>query len=462
MSVHGFLPKNNGTPLYLQLKEALVNDIKFGKFENMQKLPSRRKLSRELNLSATTINNAYQALVDEGYAVTVDRSGFFVKSPFNDIVENDFIWEKNNVYTYNFSYNNCDSSALKDIHLKLFDKISQEPEYIDQITRHGNKRGEKDFRTALTKYLYEQRGISCSINEIFLGAGIQYLLTVLVMTLGMDKVYGFENPTDYKMYIWLKNLGLDIRLINISAEKPINPVELDAAGIDVMFVMPDNQLPTGRRMRADERWKLAEWCKKRGKYIVEVSTDGSLCYADEKPSSIYSLSNGYDVIYLESFEYTLSSNTKASFMVLPEGMIEDITDRLVSYSPLVTITEQRIYQIMINSGKMNKIIRHNNKIMGKKRQFLIDRVKSSKLGKNLKMTNHESGMNMLGLLDSPLSGAELTQAAFDKGVKIFEMNKFLLSPNPEIEHNAFVFGYAGLSIDDIDSAVSVLEQVWLR
>ncbi len=41
----------------------------------------------------------------------------------------------------------------------------------------------------------------------FLGAGIQYLLTVVVMILGTDKVYGFENPTDYKMFIWLKNLG---------------------------------------------------------------------------------------------------------------------------------------------------------------------------------------------------------------------------------------------------------------
>ncbi len=461
MSLPGFLPKNNGTPLYLQLKEALVNDIKLGKFENMQKLPSRRKLSRELNLSTTTINNAYQALVDEGYAVTVDRSGFFVKSPFNDIVENDFIWEKNNVYTYNFSYNNCDSTALKDINLKLFDKISQEPEYIEQITRHGNKRGEKDFRTALTKYMYEQRGISCSIKDIFLGAGIQYLLTVLVMTLGMDKVYGFENPTDYKMYIWLKNLGVDIKLINISVGKPITPTELDAAGIDVMFVMPENQLPTGRRMHIGERVKLADWCKKRGKYIVEVATDGNLCHTDKKFSSLYSLSGGQNIIYLESFEYTLTSNTKASFMVLPSGMIETVTNRLEAYSPLVTITEQCIYQNIINSGKLNKIIKYNNKIMGRKRNFLIERVKNSRLGNCLKMINHESGMNMLGLLNSTMSGAELTQAAFDKGVKIFEMNKFLLSPNPEIEHNAFVFGYAGLSMEDIDSAVSLLEQVWI-
>lgn len=52
--------------------------------------------------------------------------------------------------------------------------------------------GELEFRSAISKFLYNRRNIDCSVSDIFLGAGIQYLLTVAVMILGTDKVYGFE------------------------------------------------------------------------------------------------------------------------------------------------------------------------------------------------------------------------------------------------------------------------------
>ena len=120
MSIYSFIKKNNGIPLYVQVKQAFINDINTGKLENMQKLPSRRNLAKDLNLSTTTINNAYQALVDEGYVITIDRSGFYVKS--NDIQYgeyDDVPWESNTDYTYNFSYNNCEISNLDDTYSKM-------------------------------------------------------------------------------------------------------------------------------------------------------------------------------------------------------------------------------------------------------------------------------------------------------------------------------------------------------
>ena len=196
MSIYSFIKKNNGIPLYVQVKQAFINDINTGKLENMQKLPSRRNLAKDLNLSTTTINNAYQALVDEGYVITIDRSGFYVKS--NDIQYgeyDDVPWESNTDYTYNFSYNNCEISNLDDTYSKMLTKYIQANDF-SSFYMHGNKRGELEFRSAISRFLYNRRNIDCSVSDIFLGAGIQYLLTVVVMILGTDKVYGFENPTD--------------------------------------------------------------------------------------------------------------------------------------------------------------------------------------------------------------------------------------------------------------------------
>ena len=45
-----------------------------------------------------------------------------------------------------------------------------------------------------------------------------------------------------------KNLGLDIRLVDIDLDNGFKCDKLDELGIDVMFVMPENQLPTGHCM----------------------------------------------------------------------------------------------------------------------------------------------------------------------------------------------------------------------
>ena len=226
MSMYSFIAKNSKVPLFVQLKMAIINDIKTGKYENMQKLPSRRVLAKELGLSTTTVNNAYQALVDEGYAITIDRSGFFVKSNIHIEEYDDIVWEKNKNCSYNFSYNNCETININTILLKSFERQLRNNKFSD-LSRHGNKRGEMDFRIAIAKFLRNRRNINCQISDIFLGAGLQYLLTVIVMIFGRDKVYGFENPTDHKMYIWLKNLGVDIRLVDVTLTSPLTPEAME-------------------------------------------------------------------------------------------------------------------------------------------------------------------------------------------------------------------------------------------
>lgn len=458
MSMYSFIAKNSKVPLFVQLKMAIINDIKTGKYENMQKLPSRRVLAKELGLSTTTVNNAYQALVDEGYAITIDRSGFFVKSNIHIEEYDDIVWEKNKNCSYNFSYNNCETININTILLKSFERQLRNNKFSD-LSCHGNKRGEMDFRIAIAKFLRNRRNINCQISDIFLGAGLQYLLTVIVMIFGRDKVYGFENPTDHKMYIWLKNLGVNIRLVDVSLTSPLTPEALDEHGIDVMFTMPENQLPTGRRMGKDERLRLARWCRSN-KYIIEVATDGYLNYNAERYDTIFSASGGNNVIFIDSLDYTISSNTKAAFMVLPKGIIDAIISKLEYYSPLITVFEQSIYQDLLNSGQVDKLIKRNNKTMKEKRDFLMSCIEGSKIGDRITFLNYDSGMNMIGIFDSEVSGAELTNAAIQNEIKIFEMNKFLLQPNHIIERNAFVFGYAGLNIAEIENAVKLLEKSW--
>lgn len=461
MSLYNFNSENSNVPMYIRLKQAIINDINAGKYANMQKLPSRRSLAEDLGISTTTVSSAYRELVDEGYAVTIDRSGFYVKSAVSSEDDyDDIVWEPKGIdYIYNLTYNNCDTSNIKGSILSAIEKLIKKRD-LSSFSKHGTKQGEAELRAALTKFVYNTRAINCSMGNIILGSGIQQILTTITMILGSDKVYGFENPTDYKMYIWLKNLGINIKLINTEINAALTPEILDNSGIDVMFVMPENQLPTGHRMSKEERLILANWCKDRDKYIIEVATDGHLNYSGKKVDTIYSLANGHNVIYAESFDFTISPNTKAAFMILPSGMINSAIRRLGMYSPLITVFEQMIYCDMITSGLLEKLIKRNNKAMKEKRDYFIKCLKDSKIGNRFEFLNMDTGMNFIGTFKSDKSGAELTHDALISGVKIFEMSKFLLIPNTSIEKNAFVFGFAGLSIEETKKAAEILEKVW--
>ena len=52
---------------YLELYEALVDKINTGVLASGAKLPSKRDLAIDLNISQNTVINAYNLLLDEGY-----------------------------------------------------------------------------------------------------------------------------------------------------------------------------------------------------------------------------------------------------------------------------------------------------------------------------------------------------------------------------------------------------------
>ncbi|MBO5995468.1 MAG: GntR family transcriptional regulator, partial [Firmicutes bacterium] len=63
--------------LYEQLYDTIKTDILNGSIKAGEKLPSLRSLSKDLEISLTTIEQAYNQLMVEGYIESRPQSGFF-------------------------------------------------------------------------------------------------------------------------------------------------------------------------------------------------------------------------------------------------------------------------------------------------------------------------------------------------------------------------------------------------
>ena len=67
------------TPLYEQLYRCIKEDLLAGVIAGGEKLPSKRALAENLNVSRITVESAYQQLLTEGYLQSRPRSGYYAE-----------------------------------------------------------------------------------------------------------------------------------------------------------------------------------------------------------------------------------------------------------------------------------------------------------------------------------------------------------------------------------------------
>lgn len=88
------IDKNNPTPLYYQLQSSIINLINEGVFEENSSLPSELEIIESTGLSRTTVRQAIENLVQEGYLERRRGVGTFVKS------RNKNMWDLENLRSF--------------------------------------------------------------------------------------------------------------------------------------------------------------------------------------------------------------------------------------------------------------------------------------------------------------------------------------------------------------------------
>lgn len=72
------IDRKSGIPIYIQVKNQIMNEIKNGNLKIGTKMPTERELSQKLNTSRNTISAAYNLMEQEGVLVSYQGRGTFV------------------------------------------------------------------------------------------------------------------------------------------------------------------------------------------------------------------------------------------------------------------------------------------------------------------------------------------------------------------------------------------------
>ena len=352
------IDKTNGKA-YLQLYEQIKSDIVNGIYAFNTKLPSKRILSEEIGVSVITVEHAYSLLCEEGYIDSRERSGYYVcfrpDSTFVSASLQNTISPHTHTAVHNddFPFSTYAKTVRKVLSIyggDIFNAV------------HGS--GCEELKTAICNYLKRSRGINVKNEQIIIGAGSEYLYGLIVQMLGKNRIYALEDPSYPKISKVYRANGVKTLFLPLLNDG-ISSEHLQKTPATVLHITPYRSFPSRISASASKKREYIDWAKGSDKIIVEDDYESEFTLLKKAEETVFSLSNGNNVIYVNTFSKTVSPAVRIAYMIIPQNMIPLYEESVGFYNCSVPLFNQLILAEFISSGNFE---RHINRVRRKVRR----------------------------------------------------------------------------------------------
>lgn len=479
------LPIDEGGGLQDQLRRMLVAAILDDRLAPGCRLPSCRKLAMSLGIARNTVVLAYQALVDEGYLESRERSGYYVNGEIlgaraepsaarPEVSPGDADWRprlklrpsaQENIVKprdwrrqpYPFIYGQVDPdlfplSAWRECSRQALAKLAVNDWIGDRFTDDDPLLVEQVRTRALPR-----RGLRAADDEILITLGAQhalYLLATLLMR--DDTTVGLEEPG----YVDARNI---FRL----AGARLKPLPVDGGGLvvddrlddcDYVYVTPSHQSPTTVTMPLDRRLALLERAAARRFIVIEDDYEPEANFLNKPTTALKSLDRQGRVIYVGSFSKALAPGLRLGYMVAPSPLIAELRllRRLMLRHP--PSNNQRTVALFLMGGhhdalvnRLHRAYRARWETMGEAlARYLPDSSRVPTFG----------GTSYWVKGPDRLDAAALAVDALGHGVVIESGAVHFLSRNPP--RNCFRLGFSSIPLERIEPGIELLAELVRR
>lgn len=345
---------DSGTePLYLKICKAIKDARLSGELSADQKLPTNRELAQSLDIDRSTVARAYNQLIRESVISShVGRGSYIVglKDKSESVASTRSITGKdrfsrfsdtlamqlqdlpnpppdNDLISFAGGLPSSDFYPERDFENILQDFLSSGR--AASMFDYSPSGGHPDLRAAVAKRM-EQDGIVFDPQNFLVLSGSQQGIDLVGNAfLDAGDAVIVEDPT----YFWaLSNFGArQAKIVSIPLDNEgIKLAELENRLKDLrpkfMYLMPNNQNPTGKTLSLARRHKVLDLATKYGCYILEDDFSGDLVYDGKKISSLRALPGGADrVIYQSTFSKALCPGVRLGWMIAPTQILERLS-----------------------------------------------------------------------------------------------------------------------------------------
>ncbi|MGH6933627.1 MAG: PLP-dependent aminotransferase family protein [Dongiaceae bacterium] len=387
------LEPDRTTTLQAQLRRMLVSAILDGQIPPGSPLPSCRSLAQSLKIARNTVVLAYQDLVEEGFLLARERSGFFanpeilggrvrIAEPgdqgtsseprvpaartapdWQDRFRLDPGRQRNIVkpanwqdFPYPFIYGQVDQGLFP---LAAWRECSRQSLSVTAVRDWSRDRFADDDPLLIEQIrtrLLPRRGVRVAADEILVTVGAQNALYLIASLLfDRDTIFGIENPG----YTDARNIaGLHAgQVIGIGVDEQGMVLSSEFDSCDYAYVTPSHQFPTTVTMSLERRHALLERAAASDVVVIEDDYESELAHQGSPQPALKSLDRNGRVIFISSLSKTLAPGLRMGFMVGPAELIREARAlrRLMIRHPAAN--NQRTLAMFLADGHHDALLR---------------------------------------------------------------------------------------------------------
>ena len=449
----------SGSPLYIQLYNYLKKEITEGRISKGEKLPSLRTLAKNLSISITTVEMAYNQLLVEGYVKSKPQSGYYTTSinaeskskPGFSSTPLDFDTYPFTKAKYKYDTGSFDFIKWKKCLAKVLN------EHADLLLFESDPQGEKVLRHEISGYLYSSRGVKCTPDQVVIAAGTQQLTNHLARIMRKMNIshVSTEDPGYMPLQNIFRDMGFTVTKIPVHSDG-INIEKIPVNIPSAVYVSPSSQFPTGAVMPIGRRYRLLDWAMKNHSIILEDDYDSELRYFGKPVPALQGLDRSDSVVYLGSFSSTLFPAIKISYMVLPNHIVDIFQKIKNDYDQTCSKEEQLALAMFMEKGYYTTNIKKLRNLYARKLQNVL--AAFNKYGKNfVTPQNTSSGINIIINVKTEKNTNLLCQLAATLSVKVMPMSSLIQEDRAEL-----IFYYNQIPLDEIDKTIKDLILLWTK
>jgi GntR family transcriptional regulator / MocR family aminotransferase len=399
--------RHDHSSLQTQIRESLVAAILDGQLERDEPVPSTRRMAKVLGVSRNTVVIAYQALLDDGYLVARERSGYYVSDKAMDGVtscqrspprataalsdpgrRSGPVWESRftvrpalmeNIskpldwqnYAYPFIYGQVDHDLFPIAEWRDCARQALGRRWLGTWTNDTWDHDDELLVEQIRRRLLPRRGIMAHEQEILITLGAQnalYLLARLLVQKGTPVAMEEPGFPDARNIFALREAQIEFMPIDDGGAVVSERLSRSA----VVFATPSHQFPTTVTMPIERRLQLLDLASRRDLLIIEDDYEFETNYVGEPCPALKSLDEEGRVIYVGSLSKTLFPGLRLGFMVGPKALIEEaraLRRLMIRHTPN---NNQRTAALFLSLGHHDSLIRRLHRTYGARWAILGD------------------------------------------------------------------------------------------
>jgi len=318
---------HHAIPRYQQIARQIKQAIGDGELAAGSRLPSSRTMAQELGVARATVENAYGELVAQGWLERRGQAGTFVSPSATATASRaDLASSRPQGAPMPFQMGLPALDAFpRALWARLMGRRLRLQTRYDLVMPEAT--GESTLRQAIADYLRFSRSIDCQPEQIFIAAGFQAAMRLVVRTLA--------KPGDG---IWLEDPGYRyVRPVFADAGMALHPVPVDDEGMQIGYgldnypqarfalLTPAHQSPLGVALSLARRHQLLDWASARQSWVIEDDYDSEFRYHGKPLPPVKSLDGPERVIYAGTFSKSMFPALRTAWLVVPQQQIAAFT-----------------------------------------------------------------------------------------------------------------------------------------